>query len=218
MAVIFVLVLTNIWAVRSCTYHMKESKIAHETIEHSQTRIIDTLYDTITNTTTVIYKPVVTTKDPANFVSKGLADTLAKALKVAVNKIERLEAKIISIQASGKGERSIDTTTKAEWLMLNNDPTFDVRVNLTNDSIYPTVRLRLMQAYAPYKKNIFSRTEYRSVIRANDARVRITDIQEVNKVPKSPRWGISAFGGPMVSNIGLNYGFGVGLTYDIIQF
>src|SRR5690606_22631079 len=98
------------------------------------------------------------------------------------------------------------------------DPVFDVKVNLGNDSIFPSAKIGLAQAYAPYRKNIFSRYEYRSVVRASDTRVQITNIYDVNKIPKSPRWSIGVFGGPVATPTGLTYGVGVGLSYDIIQF
>lgn len=219
-----ILVVTNIICIRACSDQKKENDVLEEQLKTATengkiipTRVIETVYDTMNNTSTTTILPVQTTSAVSNFVSKGMADTLAMALKVAVNKIDRLESKVIELRASGKGERSFDSISKSEWLVMN-DPTFDVRVNLNNDSVYPSARLKLMQAYAPYRKNIFSRTEYRSVIRVNDARVHITDIQSINKVPKSPRWGISAFAGPFVHPQGINYGFGLGLTYDLIQF
>jgi len=136
---------------------------------------------------------------------------------VAANKIDRLQSQLISVKAEAKGVRNKDTVTNTEWLTMK-DNVFDVKVNLSNDSIYPSAKLRLTQAYAPYKRNIFSRTEYRSVIQANDHRVRISEIIDVNKVPKSSRWGVSLFGGPVVSGHGLTYGAGLGLSFDLIQF
>lgn len=222
---LIVLFLTNIWALRECSHQQSEKNIlqgqydtALELGKAAPLRIIDTVYDPVANTSTTTFIPLRTTSQVSNFVSKGMADTMATALKVAVKEIESLKSMVLSLSGSGKGERIIDTNKKMEWLVMNNDPTFDVKVNLTNDSIYPSVNLRLTQAYAPYKKNIFSKTEYRSVIRASDSRVRISEIRDINKVPTSPRWGVSAFGGPMVHKNGFGYGFGVGLTYDLIQF
>jgi len=173
--------------------------------------------DMSANKVSYIYKPIETTGPVDGYVSKGLADTLAAALKVATNKIDRLTAKIISVEGAGKGERVTDTIRKTEWLVLT-DPVFDVKVNLRNDSIFPSAKIGLAQAYAPYRKNIFSRYEYRSVVRASDTRVQITNIYDVNKIPKSPRWSIGVFGGPVATPTGLTYGVGVGLSYDIIQF
>lgn len=179
--------------------------------------IRDTIIDTTNNSISYIYNPIQTTGPVDGYVSKGLADTLAAALKVATNKIDRLESKIISIAGAGKGERVTDTVRKTEWLVLT-DPVFDVKVNLGNDSIFPSAKIQLDQAYAPYRKNVFSRYEYRSVVRASDKRVEISNIYDVNKVPKSPRWSIGVFGGPLATPKGLTYGVGLGLSYDIIQF
>lgn len=225
IVVTIILVLTNIWTLRECNRQKSEYDILHgqynsvlENGIHSPLKAIDSVIDPITNTSSTTYAPIQTTNSVSNFVSKGVADTMAQALKVAVNEIQSLKSMVVSLSAAGKGSRLIDTNKKEEWLVLNNDPTFDVKVNLLNDSIYPAVNLRLTQAYAPYRKNIFSRTEYRSVIRASDSRVRISNVMDVNKVPKSPRWGISAFGGPLIHQQGISYGVGLGLTYDIIQF
>ncbi|WP_282635775.1 hypothetical protein [Sphingobacterium thalpophilum] len=179
--------------------------------------IRDTIYDTIAGTVTYIYNPIQTDKPVTNYVSKGLADTLARALGVATEKIDRLQSEIVSIKARGKGERYTDTITKTRWLAMK-DPVFDVKVNLDNDSIYPGATITLDRAYAPYKKNFFSRYEYRSAIRARDPRVTISGISDVNKVPKSPRWGLSFFGGPVAGPQGFTYGVGFGLTYDIASF
>lgn len=222
---VIVLILTNIWTLRECSRQKSEYDILHgqyNTVLQKGSQaplpIIESKYDPVSNTSSTTYAPIQTTNAVSNFVSKGVADTMAQALKVAVNEIQSLKSMVVSLSASGKGTRLVDTNKKEEWLVLNNDPTFDVKVNLLNDSIYPAVNLRLTQAYAPYKKNIFSRTEYRSVIRASDSRVRISNIIDVNKIPKSPRWGISAFGGPLMHQQGISYGVGLGLTYDIIQF
>ncbi|MDQ1150150.1 hypothetical protein QE382_002134 [Sphingobacterium zeae] len=179
--------------------------------------IRDTIYDTVAGTVTYMYNPIQTEKPVTNYVSKGLADTLARALGVATEKIDRLQSELVSIKGKGKGERYIDTITKTKWLAMK-DPVFDVKINLENDSIYTGATIALDRAYAPYKKNIFSRYEYRSVIRARDPRVTISNLYDVNKVPKSPRWGISFIGGPVVTPKGLSYGVGLGLTYDIISF
>lgn len=179
--------------------------------------IISFVKDTLYNTSTTMYAPVQTTEDLSGYVSKAEADKMAAALNVAANKIDRLNSQLISVKAEGKGTRHKDTVTNTEWLTMK-DIVFDVKVNLTNDSIFPSAKIRLTQAYAPFKRNIFSRTEYRSVIQANDQRVRISEIIDVNKVPKSTRWGISAFGGPIVSQQGLAYGAGIGVTFDLIQF
>lgn len=180
--------------------------------------VYDTIFDTVDNTVQFKLNPVQTTGNVGAFVSKGVVDTMAKALNVAVREIERLNSKVITMEGKGKGERLRDTVTKTEWLVLKNDPSFDVKVNLGNDSIYPGVRLKLTQAYAPYRRNLFSRTEYRSVIRASDHRVRISEVYDVNKIPRSPRWSLGVFGGPLVTANGFSYGLGLGLTYDLIQF
>src|SRR5690606_4983367 len=179
--------------------------------------IRDTIVDTVSNSISYTYNPIQTTGPVEGYVSKGLADTLATALKVATNKIDRLTAKIISIEGAGKGDRITDTIRKTEWLVLT-DPVFDVKVDLGTDSIFPSAKIGLAQAYAPYRKNIFSRYEYRSVIRASDARVQISDVYDVNKVPRSPRWGIGVTAGPVITSTGITMGAALGLTYDIIQF
>lgn len=176
----------------------------------------DTIRDSVSSG--IVYLPVEVQGDLSNYVSKDLAEDMASALGVAKKEIDKLQSQIIAIKAKGKGERSIDTTTQHEWLVLQDDPVFDVKVNLANDSIYPSARLIVDQAYAPYKKNIFSTTEYRSYVRARDPRVEITQVYDLHKPPKSSRWGISAYAGPITTPQQLTYGVGLGLTYDIIQF
>ncbi|NQD71327.1 hypothetical protein HP439_11405 [Sphingobacterium shayense] len=180
--------------------------------------IREVIRDTSAGTTTAMYNPLQTPGPVDGYVSKGVVDTMSKALGVATSEIVSLRSYIAKIEGKGKGERQRDTVTKIEWLVLKDDPTFDVKVNLNNDSIYPGVRLKLTQAYAPYRKNLFSSTEYRSVIHASDPRVKISNVIDVNRVPKSPKWSLGVFGGPLATPKGLTYGVGVGLTYDVIQF
>ncbi|GAA4137973.1 hypothetical protein GCM10022216_14620 [Sphingobacterium kyonggiense] len=180
--------------------------------------ILDTIRDTVAGTVTYIYPPVVTKKNTDGYVSKGLADTLAKALKVATKEIDHLTSKIISIEGKGKGERIKDTITKTEWLVMKPDPVFDVKVNLLTDSIYPSAKIRLAQAYAPYRKNVFSRYQYRSAIMAYDPRIQISEVYDVNKVPRSPRWGLGVTVGPVITPKGFTWGASVGFSYDLIQF
>jgi len=191
--------------------------IARQTNNAAPLIIEKVIPDTSTNKVSYIYQPIETTGPVEGYVSKGLADTLAAALNVATKQIDRLTAKLISVEGAGKGERVTDTIHKTEWLVMR-DPVFDVKVNLGNDSIFPSAKIGLAQAYAPYRKNIFSRYEYRSVIRASDARVQISNIYDVNKVPKSPRWGIGVTAGPVVTPNGLTWGAALGVSYDIIQF
>ncbi len=167
---------------------------------------------------TYIYNPIRTTGPIDGYVSKGLADTLATSLKVAVKELEQLRSMQLHASAKGKGERIKDTITKTEWLVMKPDPVFDVKVNLANDSIFPSAKIQLSQAYAPYRKNIFSRYQYRSAIMVNDPRIRISEVYDVNRVPKSPRWGIGLTVGPVMSPKGLTWGASLGLSYDVIQF
>ncbi|WP_313261863.1 hypothetical protein [Sphingobacterium sp.] len=178
---------------------------------------IDTVYID-SSKKALIYPPIRTTGPLDGYVSKGLADTLATSLKVAVKEIDRLQSMLIIAEGKGKGERTKDTLTKTEWLVMKPDPVFDVKVNLTNDSIFPSAKIRLSQAYAPYRKNIFSRYQYRSAIMASDPRIRISEVYDVNRVPKSPRWGIGLTVGPVMSPKGLTWGASLGLSYDVIQF
>lgn len=180
--------------------------------------IIDTIIDTVAGTRTIIYQPLKTLGPIDGYVSKGLADTLASALKVSVKEIDRLKSMLVEASGKGKGERIKDTVLQTEWLVMKADPVFDVKVNLANDSIYPSAKIRLSQAYAPYRKNIFSRYQYRSAIMASDPRIRISEVYDVNKVPRSPRWGLGVSVGPVISPKGLTWGASLGLSYDIIQF
>lgn len=227
----FFLILALVGTIVACFVSIREWRHAareHKSLQESYQILLntpaagpitvrDTIRDTVAGTTSFIYVPKLVAGPVEGYVSKGLADTLAASLKVASKEIDRLSSKVLSLEAKGKGERVTDTITQTKWLVMK-DPSFDVRVNLANDSIYPSVNLRLAQAYAPYKKNVFSRTEYRSVIMASDPRVNISEVYDVNKVPQSSRWGLSIFGGPMVVPSGLTYGVGAGLSYDIIQF
>ena len=178
---------------------------------------IDTVYID-SSKKALIYPPIRTTGPIDGYVSKGLADTLATSLKVAVKELEHLRSMQLEATAKGKGERTKDSVTKTEWLVMKPDPVFDVKVNLTNDSIFPSAKIRLSQAYAPYRKNIFSRYQYRSAIMVNDPRIRISEVYDVNRVPKSPRWGIGLTVGPVMSPKGLTWGASLGLSYDVIQF
>ena len=179
---------------------------------------IDTVFLSDSSKVTYVYNSIKTTEPIDGYVSKGLADTLAVALKVATKEIDRLSSMLVSANGKGKGERIVDTVKQTEWLVMTPDPVFDVKVNLKNDSIYPSAKIRLSQANAPYRKNIFSRFEYRTAIMAHDPRIKISEVYNVNRVPKSPRWGVGVTMGPVITPKGLTWGASLGLSYDIIQF
>ncbi|GEM_PF-911814 len=179
---------------------------------------IDTIYYPDSSKATYVYNTIRTSEPIDGYVSKGLADTLALALKVTTKELDRLSSMQVSVNGKGKGERIVDTVKQTEWLVMSPDPVFDVKVNLKNDSIYPSAKIRLSQANAPYRKNIFSRYEYRTAIMAHDPRIQISEVYNVNKIPKSPRWGIGVTFGPVVTPKGFSWGASVGLSYDLIQF
>lgn len=179
---------------------------------------IDTVFLSDSSKVTYVYNSIRTTEPIDGYVSKGLADTLAVALKVATKEIDRLSSMLVSANGRGKGERIVDTVKQTEWLVMTPDPVFDVKVNLKNDSIYPSAKIKLSQANAPYRKNIFSRFEYRTAIMAHDPRIKISEVYNVNRVPKSPRWGVGVTMGPVITPKGLTWGASLGLSYDIIQF
>ena len=167
---------------------------------------------------TYVYNTIRTTGPVDGYVSKGLADTLATALKVASKEIDRLTSMVVSASGKGKGERIPDTIRKTEWLVMSKDPVFDVKVDLKTDSIFPSAKIKLSQAYAPYRKSLFHRYQYRSAIMAHDPRISITEVYDVNKIPKSPRWGLGITLGPVVTPKGISWGASLGLSYDVIQF
>ncbi len=179
---------------------------------------IDTLIPKVSSGIITVYNTIKTTEPIEGYVSKGLADTLAIALKVATKEIDRLTSMQVTASAKGKGDRIVDTTSKTEWLVMQKDPVFEVKVNLKNDSIFPSAKIKLSQANAPFRKNIFSRYEYRTAIMANDPRIKISEVYNVTKVPKSPRWGLGVTFGPVFIPQGISWGASVGLSYDIIQF
>ncbi len=179
---------------------------------------IDTVFLSDSSKVTYVYNSIKTTEPIDGYVSKGLADTLAVALKVATKEIDRLSSMLVSANGKGKGERIVDTVKQTEWLVMTPDPVFDVKVNLMNDSIYPSAKIKLSQANAPYRKNIFSRFEYRTAIMAHDPRIKISEVYNVNRVPRSPRWGVGVTMGPVITPKGLTWGASLGLSYDIIQF
>src|SRR5690606_27669024 len=134
--------------------------------------IRDTIVDTVSNSISYTDNPIQTTGPVEGYVSKGLADTLATALKVATNKIDRLTAKIISIEGAGKGDSRSDTVLQTE-LLVHNDVVFDVIVVLGMDLIIRTGKIALEQTYAHYAKIMFSRSGYRLFIGPSDASMQI---------------------------------------------
>src|SRR5690606_27731025 len=87
----------------------EQYKVALQSDNASPLVIRDTILDTVNNSISYIYYPIQTTGPVEGYVSKGLADTLAAALKAATNTIDRLTAKIISVEGAAKGERITDT-------------------------------------------------------------------------------------------------------------
>jgi len=62
---------------------------------------IDTVFLSDSSKVTYVYNSIKTTEPIDGYVSKGLADTLAVALKVATKEIDRLSSMLLS--ANGKG-------------------------------------------------------------------------------------------------------------------
>ena len=179
--------------------------------------VLDTIFDTVDNTVAHIYEPIRTTGEVEDYISKGLADTMAMKLKTASKRINSLESYVINLQDSLQGYRHEDEHG-VEWLSTKDDPVFDIKVNLRTDTIYAGAKIGVDRANARVRKTIFHPWEYRTAIRSRDARITITDIRDVQKVPKPSKFGIGFTVGPTFTSQGISYGASAGLSYHLISF
>ena len=186
------------------------------------------VYVTVTDTireegkTIFKYRPVQSNLSLDQYVSKGLADTLADALRITksdrdswMRKARSYEAFTVVLQDSLKGIKYNDS--RGQWAHLK-DKTFDIRYNIDSNIWIPKVNLTARKIVYPERKNIFQPYKYNAAWIFDDERVQISNLQDYVKVKQPSRWGISAIGGPVVTPYGFTYGFGLGLSYDIISF
>lgn len=177
----------------------------------------DTIRDTSANKVIYVYEPIRTAGDVTDYVSKGLADTLLQSLKAAKKKILSLQSYTASLQDSLQAHRHTDEQGY-EWIYTKDDPVFDIRANLSTDTIYAAASFTIDRINARTRKSIFHRWQYQTAIRASDTRINITGIRDVQTVPKPSKFGIGITVGPTFTTQGISYGATAGLSYDIISF
>ncbi|HWK58098.1 MAG TPA: hypothetical protein VNQ80_12200 [Parapedobacter sp.] len=177
--------------------------------------IIKTITDTVYKQSAATVAPIETT-DLSLYVSRGYADTLRQALNIAVNKITRLERFTITLQDSIAGILSTDANG-TQWATMA-DNTFNIRYNRTSNMFYPQVSLNLDVIAHEQKPGLFKRRQVLSTIVANDPRIQISNVRQVNKITLPSRFGIDLFGGAVMTPYGLTYGVGAGFGYRIKEF
>lgn len=182
--------------------------------------VIDTIRDTTKGETIFKFRPVQSTLSLDQYVSKGLADTLADALRITkserdnwIRKAKSYEAFTVVLQDSLHGIKYNDS--RGQWAHLK-DKTFDIRYNIDSNIWIPKVNLTARKIVYPERKNIFQPYQYNAAWIFDDDRIQISNLQDYTKVKQPSRWGISAIAGPVITPSGLTYGFGLGLSYDII--
>lgn len=182
--------------------------------------IVETVTDTTAGTSTVIYLPSETSNSIGDYVSKSFADSLQTALKIAVKDLNSYKSFVITLQDSLKGNVYKDKAG-LQWASLK-DKTFDIRYNIDSNLWIPKITLKPELLTYRTRKSIFHPYKYNSAIIVDDARAEISFVQDFTKIKQPSRWGISAFGGPVMTStglsFGLSYGVGIGLTYDLISF
>lgn len=178
--------------------------------------IIERIVDTVYQTSTAIVAPVTTPGNVSDYVSKSLADSMARQLKIKDNKIEQLISLKLSLEDTLQGFREKDDKG-IEWLYTADD-VFNIRANLHTDSIHASAKIGVDIMGGYYRKNIFSKWEYRTAIRARDHRVDISDVRQVIKVKNPSKFGIGVTAGPTFTTNGMNYGITAGINYQVIGF
>lgn len=182
--------------------------------------IVKTIIDTVAGKSTVIYLPAETSGNIGDYVSKSVADSLQAALKIAVKDLKSYKSFVITLQDSLKGNVYQDKAG-LQWASLK-DKTFDIRYNIDSNLWIPKITLKPELLTYRTRKSIFHPYKYNSAIIVDDARAEISFVQDFTKIKQPSRWGISAFGGPVMTStglsFGLSYGVGIGLTYDLISF
>lgn len=178
--------------------------------------IVKTIIDTVTGKSTVIYLPAETSGNIGDYVSKSVADSLQTALKIAVKDLKSYKSFVITLQDSLKGNVYQDKAG-LQWASLK-DKTFDIRYNIDSNLWIPKVTIKPELLTYRTRKSIFHPYKYNSAIIVDDARAEISLVQDFTKIKQPSRWGIGAFGGPIMTPTGLSYGVGLGLTYDLISF
>ncbi len=193
-------------------------KADYKTLSESKSNgpAYNTIIDTVTLPGTVTYLPIETNRNIEDFVSKSVADTLQAALKIALKDVKSWKSFALTLQDSIKGTRYQDNQG-VQWAQLK-DKTFDIRYNIDSNLWIPKVSINPTLVTYRKRKNIFSPYKYYSSIMVNDDRAQISLIQDITRTKQPSRWGIGAFGGPIVTPKGISYGVGLGLTYDLISF
>ncbi|NJI75823.1 hypothetical protein HCX49_21740 [Sphingobacterium kitahiroshimense] len=172
--------------------------------------------DTIAGKSKIVYLPAETPNNIGDYVSKSVADSLQTALKIAVKDLKSYKSFVITLQDSLKGNVYKDKAG-LQWASLK-DKTFDIRYNIDSNLWIPKVTIKPELLTYRTRKSIFHPYKYNSAIIVDDSRAEISFVQDFTKIKQPSRWGIGAFGGPIMTPVGLSYGVGLGLTYDLISF
>lgn len=216
------LVILAISAIRAYYIERSENKKLSEAYEHSlregkeqALEPIRTTIDTASNTRAQTYRPIQTV-DPSLYVSKDYADTLARALNIAVRQIDRLERYTLTLEDSIVGLKSVDSLG-VSWASIK-DNVFDIRYNIDSNIFYPRVNLGIDIIGHTEKRHFFARREVVNTVVVNDPRIRINNVRQINRITLPSRFGLDITAGAVLTPQGLTYGVGAGLGYRLIEF
>jgi len=222
VVVIMVLSVALTVSIRGCVAERKENKKLAEAHQEAlkqgldqPTEIIKTVRDTVYKISAATTKPTQTL-DPTLYVSKGYADTISKALDIAVKHINRQDRFVATLQDSIKGLLEKDEQG-TRWASVK-DNIFDIRYNLDSNIFYPKVTLAVDIIGHDKPGGLLKRRQYYSTIMIPDERVEISNVRQVNKITLPSRFGLDVTFGAVMTPHGLTYGVGAGLGYRIKEF
>lgn len=195
----------------SAAYKTQVEKNGNTPLEIIKT-IVDTVYWPSSSATVA----PIETADLSLYVSRSYADSISKALKIAVKDIDRLERFNVTLQDSIAGILTTDTNGM-QWASMK-DNVFDIRYNLSSNMFYPKVTLDVDIIGHKYKPTFFAKRKVLSTIVASDPRIEISNIRQVNQITLPSRFGIDLTAGVMMTPLGLTYGVGAGIGYRIKEF
>lgn len=219
---LFAMTIVAISSIRACVIERTEKEKLSEQYASSlkdgtekTLEAIRTVVDTVYRIKGDTYRPINTT-DPSLFVSRGYADTLARALNIATKDIERLERYNVALEDSIRGLLTTDDKG-VRWASVK-DNIFDIRYNIDSNIFYPRVTLGIDIVSHRYRRNIFSRPEVVNTVIVPDERIRVHNVRQVNRIPLPSRFGIDLTAGAVLTPHGLTYGVGAGLGYRLVEF
>ncbi|SDE77642.1 DUF6808 domain-containing protein [Riemerella columbipharyngis] len=200
----------------------KQSKMIATLIEQSgKNEVINHYYRDSVEHVVFREKIVSSTNEKKIAIGKAYADSLEKALKISIEKIDQVSK--INALLVAKLQLQSFIQPNGDKVLYHKDKYLDLRYYPQTDSVNFSYNIKLNEARYKERKWLLGRTSYYIDVFSDDPRVKINGLNAYRIRGQPPsHWGIGISAGYGLS---LNKGilqatpvFGVGVNYNVINF